>query len=251
MTARSCQRRASARRLAAQPGFSLVELLIGTAIGLWVMLGATQLMAHHFASYRAQVKELRLNQELRAAIDVIGRDLKRAGHWDGALVAFPTLATTEAPDNPFSAVVLDGNTPSSTIEYSYDRTDPTPPLAFGFRRRQAPDGTGLLQMKNAAGGWQPLTDPAVVNVTQLSITAALHTVELWESCQCRFGATRSTGCEDAELQHNAERPRLLIQQFDVRITGTAVGDPGLSRAVEENVALGNITLLHPNGCPAD
>lgn len=235
---------------AAQPGFSLVELLIGTAIGLWVMLGAIQLIGHHFASYRAQVRELRINQELRAAVDVIARDLRRAGHWNHALTAFPPAANTQAPDNPFLKVGLDGDTPSSTIEYGYDRAEPTPASAFGFRRRQAPDGTGYLQMKNAAGGWQPLTDPAVVNVTQLSVSPVLHTVELWATCQCRFRATRSIDCEDGVLQDNDERPRLLIRQFDVRIAGSAVGDPGLSRAVSENITLGNSVLSHPNGCPA-
>jgi len=236
------------QRAAAVRGFSLVELLIGTTIGLWLLLGAMQMIGHHFASYRAQVRELRLNQELRAAADVMARDLKRAGHWDKALATLTVGATLA--DNPYAEVSLEDTTPSSTIEYAYDRTTPTLPNAFGFRRRVSSDGSGSLQMKNAAGGWQPLTDPAVVNITRMAITPVLRSIPLWTSCPCRFRPVRTPACEDIALQQLAEAPRVWIRQFDIEIAGRAVGDEVLERVVREHVRLGNGATNHLDGCPA-
>lgn len=235
------------QRAAAVRGFSLVELLIGTTIGLWLLLGAMQMIGHHFASYRAQVRELRLNQELRAAADVMARDLKRAGHWDKALATLTVGATLA--DNPYAEVSLEDTTPSSTIEYAYDRTTPTLPNAFGFRRRVSSDGSGSLQMKNAAGGWQPLTDPAVVNITRMAITPVLRSIPLWTSCPCRFMPVRKSACEDSALQELTQMPRVWIRQYEIEIAGSSVGDTTMARVVSENVRLGNSATADLDGCP--
>ncbi len=236
------------QRAATVRGFSLVELLIGTTVGLWLLLGAMQMIGHHFASYRAQVRELRINQELRAAVDVVARDLKRAGHWNKALLAF--ASPTSAADNPYAPIVLEDQAPASAIEYAYDRTTPTLPNAFGFRRRVGSDGTGSLQMKNAGGGWQPLTDPAVVNITRLAITPVRRAIPLWTNCPCRFRPVRAPACEDMALQQLAQAPSVWTRQFDIEITGRAVGDDVLERVVREHVRLGNGATTHLDGCPA-
>lgn len=234
-------------RPASVRGFSLVELMVGSAVAIWLLLGAIQLIAHHFASYRAQVRELRLNQELRAAVDVIARDLKRAGHWNGALQA--VAAGAPFTDNPYAPVMLENTAPSSSIEYGYDQSTATQPNAFGFRRRVGSDGTGSLQMKNAAGGWQPLTDPAVVNITRLAITPKLRSIALWTSCACRFRPERTPACEDNALRELAHMPRVWIRQYDIEIAGNAAGDTTLARVVSEQVRLGNSITADLNGCP--
>lgn len=228
-------------------GFSLVELMVGSAVAIWLLLGAIQLIGHHFASYRAQVRELRLNQELRAAVDVMARDLKRAGHWNGALQAFAAGAVST--DNPYAPVTLGNTTPSSSMEYGYDQSATTQPNAFGFRRRVSSDGMGSLQMKNAAGGWQPLTDPAVVNITELTITPVLRSIPLWTSCPCRFRPVHTPACEDSALQELAHMPRVWIHQYDIEIAGNAAGDTTLARVVSEHVRLGNSATVDLDGCP--
>lgn len=238
------------RSVAAMRGFSLIELMVGTTVALWLLLGAMQMIGHHLASYRAQVRELRLNQELRTAADLMTRDLKRAGHWSQALQAYVAGAGSSESENPYTPVLLEDRTPSSSVEYAYDRSTLTLPSAFGFRRRVSSDGTGSLQMKNAAGGWQPLTDPTVVNITRLAITPVLRTLPLWTSCPCRFRPVRATACDDTALQALAQTPRVWIRQFDIEITGTAPGSHGLERVVREHVRLGNGATSHLDGCPA-
>lgn len=223
--------------------------MVGTALGAWLLLGAIQLIGQHAASYRAQVRELRLNQELRAAAEVMTSDLKRAGHWAGALPAWAPGVDVQTQLNPFAAVALDKTLPSDWIEYSYDRTTPTPPAAFGFRRRTA-GGVGSLQMKNAGGGWQPLTDPQVVNITRLAIVPVQRVVELWPSCRCRFQVVRAPDCEDTALPNRVGRPQQLIRGYDVEIAGVAPGDSTLVRVVRASIRLGNTDAVSFGGCPA-
>lgn len=231
-------------------GFSLVEFMVGTALGAWLLLGAIQLIGQHGASYRAQVRELRLNQELRAAADVMASDLKRAGHWSGALQAWAPGADMQTQTNPFAAVAVDSTLPSDWIEYSYDRSTPTLPAAFGFRRRATADGVGSLQMKNAGGGWQPLTDPQVVNITRLAIVPVQRVVELWPSCRCRFQVLRAPDCEDTALAERVGRPQQRIRGYEVEIAGVAPGDSTLVRVVRASIRLGNTDAESLGGCPA-
>jgi prepilin peptidase dependent protein B len=223
--------------------------MVGTTVALWLLLGAVQLMGFQLGSQRTQAHEWRLNQELRAAVDVMARDLKRAGHWEDALLAFDSDMTRPQHDNPFTTLKLEGGGPTSAIEYAYARSIPTPEAAFGFRRQLTANGVGVLQMKNGAGGWQPLTDPSAVNVTRLTITPVVHTVELWPECRCRFLPIREPNCEDTELQALVERPRLEITRLEVTVTGSATQDSGLVRMAHEHIHVRNAGLLRLGACP--
>ena len=70
-----------------QSGLSLVELLVGAAIGLFLVGGATKLFIDTLDDSRRLIIETRVNQDLRAASDLVARDLRRAGYWPNALQA--------------------------------------------------------------------------------------------------------------------------------------------------------------------
>ena len=65
-------------------GLSMVELLVGAAIGLVIVAAAGSVVAAHRVAARHLQLEARLMQELRAAAELIARDLRRAGHWAAA-----------------------------------------------------------------------------------------------------------------------------------------------------------------------
>src|SRR5688572_15814717 len=67
-----------------QNGLSLVELLVGLALGLFVVAVAATLLAAQTPEQRRLAAEQRLMQDLRTATDVVTRDLRRAGHWGAA-----------------------------------------------------------------------------------------------------------------------------------------------------------------------
>ena len=68
-----------------QAGLSLVELLVGATIGLFLVGGAAKLFIDSIGDTRRMIIETRVNQDLRAAADLMARDLRRAGYWQGAL----------------------------------------------------------------------------------------------------------------------------------------------------------------------
>ena len=72
------------RRHRGQRGLSIVELLIGLAIGLFIVGGAIKLFVDNLTNNRRLLLETRVNQDLRAAADLIARDLRRAGYWRNA-----------------------------------------------------------------------------------------------------------------------------------------------------------------------
>ena len=72
------------RRPARDRGVSMVEMMVGVAIALVVVAGGLALLANFTGENRRLLLETRLNQDLRAAMDVVVRDLRRAGYWQGA-----------------------------------------------------------------------------------------------------------------------------------------------------------------------
>ena len=75
------------RRNPSVRGLSLVELLVGLALGLFVVAAATTLLAAQSREQRLLVTENRLMQDLRTASDIITRDVRRAGYWGAAAAA--------------------------------------------------------------------------------------------------------------------------------------------------------------------
>ena len=60
-------------------GMGIVELLVGLALGLFVVSGGLMLLAGFTDENRRLLLETRLTQDLRAASDLVTRDLRRAG----------------------------------------------------------------------------------------------------------------------------------------------------------------------------
>ena len=64
-----------------QRGLSIVELLIASALRLFLVGGAITLFIGNLTNSRQMLLDARINQDLRAAADLIARDLRRAGYW--------------------------------------------------------------------------------------------------------------------------------------------------------------------------
>jgi type II secretory pathway component PulJ len=97
------------RRLA--KGFSLVELMVGSVLGLIVVGAVIALVLSMMRSNRQTLQSTRLNQELRASLAVIAGDLKRARGVDD-----PFTVATAAGGNAYE--VIDSST-DGCIRYAY------------------------------------------------------------------------------------------------------------------------------------
>ncbi|WP_242104481.1 MULTISPECIES: prepilin-type N-terminal cleavage/methylation domain-containing protein [unclassified Lysobacter] len=96
---------------AAMAGFSLVELMVGSVIGLIVIGAVTALVLSMMRSNRQTLQATRLNQELRATLAVIANDIKRARS-----VEDPFTIATAAGGNPYE--VVDSST-AGCVRYAY------------------------------------------------------------------------------------------------------------------------------------
>lgn len=223
-------------RLRGQRGLTLVELMVGITIGLFVVAAATMLLTTQLGDNRRLLLETQLQQDLRASADIIVREVRRASHWSAAEAG--VWAEVGAPGSPaaqqnmFAPVTWAPSAPGS-VEFRYMRR-PGEEGPFGFRLHTAAAGDGVtrgvIQTLLGPGGWQDLTDRNVVDITRFSITAR-HGPPLRVACPTACPG----GGEDCW-------PTLTVREFDIEIAARAVADPALQRALRTTVRLRNDDL---------
>jgi prepilin peptidase dependent protein B len=172
-----------------QHGVTLVELLIGMLLGLLVAGAGMGLFLTSLQGQTDNIRLSRLNQDMRALMDIMVRDIRRAGF----VTNRPDLYLASLKSNPFFSSTTDlkiystGSLTNNCIVYTYNRnfedsstTPPTPitPAVdsneyFGFRL----NASGELEMRysgttNAScanGDWQMVIEPEV-EITALTFT---------------------------------------------------------------------------------
>lgn len=239
------------RAVRRQRGLTMLELLVGVAVGLIVVLGAVKLAIDAFGSNRRMLLETRVNQDLRAAADLIARDIRRAGYWQNAASGiFTTTGSGTVISNPYTGIALDtSNANAHVIEYRYAR-DATNTVETaeeaGFRL-----SNGVLEFLNGDGGWQALTDPRVVTITNLSVTAVpARVVDLYTYCACMTKLTCTAAqFQDSTLSTNyvSSRPTVTIRQYDMVLAGRSATDAAVQREIRETVRVRNDVMS--GSCP--
>lgn len=97
-----------------QQGFSLVELMIALIAGLIVSGAVLSFFLSSMKSNGEYVQSTRLTQELRNTLDLMTRDLQRAGYDEDALKYLARGSST-----PFTQINLD--VANNCVIYSYDK----------------------------------------------------------------------------------------------------------------------------------
>lgn len=127
-------------------GFSLVELMIALAVGMVVIAGVVAFTVSTVNSVGRSIGATRVMQELRGAMSVTTRELKRSGYDRDALDA---IARGVAPTG-YADVTINGT--GDCLLMSYDRVGindtANAPGAGEWKafRRRVVDGRGVLQM---------------------------------------------------------------------------------------------------------
>lgn len=183
-----------------QRGLGLVELMVGITIGLIVAAGASMVAVNQINEHRRLMLETQIQQDLRAAADLIEQDLRRAGFrgqaeqgvWAppsgvGTQAEQPALAAT--PNN-FAAMVKSSNSSEVSLTYLYSRTRtataPTDADRFGVRwnKRAGSDGNAknTLEVQIGKDNWQPITDPESLKIVDFSINIDTVPSDLGDFC---------------------------------------------------------------------
>lgn len=92
------------RQTASRParGLSLVELMVGIAVGLMVVAGASFVAVNQIGDNRRLTLETQVQQDLRAAADLIVRDLRRTGYWGNSQQGLWQGSNPAAASNPYA-----------------------------------------------------------------------------------------------------------------------------------------------------
>ena len=219
-----------------QRGLSLVELMIGLALGLFITAAGVSVLVGQWREHRSATAAMRLMQDLRSASDIITRDLRRAGHWADATAGVGRHRRAGAVANPYAALAP-AAAASDAARFAYSRDATENQLLdsneqFGLRLRN-----GVIELLLGAGNWQALTDAGTLQVTAFSVQPSMQTVSLLDQCArpCPAGSTTcdaATGTAQPAREHH----------------GRATDDASLVRQLDSQVRVRNDGVI--GACPA-
>lgn len=238
-------------------GLSMVELLVGLALGLLIVAAAGQLLAAQATEHRQRVAQAQLQQDLRAALDLVARELRRSGSLgpDATLarhVAAPEGRAATPRANRHAAVLEpavatgpDATTDNLRLAYRADAEGPAADQAAGGSHADdAASGTtpdtarfrlnrdrGVLEARLGEGHWQALTDPATTRVTHFAVTR-------------RPDAHRPLPCAKPcpDDGGTACWPAVVARQFELQLTAASRQRPAVVHTLRTRVTLRNELL---------
>jgi type II secretory pathway component PulJ len=223
-------------------GLSIVELMIGIAVGLFIVAAATVMATGQLSENRRLLLESQLQQDLRATSDIITRELRRSGAIINAqnLVATSTAA---AQANAISATTpASGVHSPAEVTFRYERNlvEQGP---WGFKLQDGIIKTQLVNsLTGVSAGWQDLTDGSVMEVTQFSV--AINREPPIEVPCPKICPSGDTTCW----------PLMYVRDFVVNITARLRAAPEVVRSVRSTVRARNEMVEFRTGgplaCPA-
>lgn len=170
-----------------QAGLSLIELLIGILIGMIVVAVAIKIFTGSAQNGQEMTQNNRLERDLRNMMDMMVREIKRAGYVNSAVdMVDPTTCLNSIKNNPYSKITIEA-TPIKTNPYPYGcitfmyNKDEKPVIAnnelMGFKlvldTSFSPDKPVLKMWKGGTpftcntGSWETITSPEV-EITNLN-----------------------------------------------------------------------------------
>lgn len=231
-----------------QRGFSLVELMIAVTIGLLLLAAVSQVYVNTVNTSSDTLKAARVNQALRAAMDVMVRDIQRAGY------NFSTTSSTGAVTNPnpfmagANALKISGSTADdasgSCITYTYDRdnnttVDDTEKMAFYL-------SNNAILMRNGGSGnsdscspgsAEGITDSNEVTITALNFALTTHCINT------AVAPASSTNYANTDCTVNtpaAGNALIKPRQITISITGQpAKNGAAMQRTITDTVHVRN------------
>jgi prepilin peptidase dependent protein B len=253
----------------AQLGLNLIELMVGLVVGLVVLAAISTVYLNTARGSRDTMNANRLNQDLRAVMDIMVADIRRAGYWGTAVSGSTnpfTVRTSPATDIYVSTIAAN----QGCILYAYDATYNAASTSgivdavdfFGFRRNAADGSVETVTPTDTSADCSALagtklTDPAVINVSVLTFSTAspgggepgskcvnATTGVTWTaavSTQAACLDTTATGY----VAPGASDDLAETRQITISITANHVSDTTLTRTLTESVLVRNNRIITP------
>jgi type IV pilus assembly protein PilW len=217
-------------------GLSLVELMIGITVGLFIVAGATMLVTNQLGDSRRLMLETQVQQDLRATADIIVRDLRRAGYWGDSQAGTWYEGSPGLAINPYRALTpTQVGQPSTEVRFTYSRSVVEDGVADSSDQAGFRLNNGTIEMLVGGGGWQALTDPNTLLVTNFDVTLNKSEIPLPCMKACVVGIV---DCP----------PKQELREVALLIGGRARHDASVVRSVRSTIRLRND--LVGGACPA-
>ena len=217
------------QRRHAQRGLSLVELLVGIAVGLFVVAGAAMMTGNQLADNRRMLSEAQVQQDLRAAVDIMTREVRRSGARRNPHTLVSDGAGTGS--NPGTIDDITPSIPGSATTFRYERVG-TSSGALGYRLQGTAVQTRMPALGSAAA-FQDLTDTRSMAVESLTITP-MHTEEPTPAGPAPSRLPCTKLCPDGTSNC---WPLIRVRALSIDVQARAVHDASVRRALS--------TVVHP------
>lgn len=213
-----------------QTGFSLIELMVSMIVGLLVLAAVTAIFLSMLNSNNDNLKSIRLNQDLRAAMSLMARNIRRAGSDREAAahsIVVPAIKPFQVEGLTADQVVQvssnEAGTANKCITFSYDEITAgtsgdrdSPGELYGYRWDET-DET-IQARENAAtcaanSNWGDVTDNTLILIKDLNFV----------------DTSTSTGLPGVAP----------VRQITVTITGELTSDATVSRTLTETINIRN------------
>ena len=211
-----------------QRGLGLLEMMISMALSLLSVTLMVVLMANTLGSGAATIQMSRLSQELRASMQLMSRDLRRANFHSGFLNCFANIDCLDDLDIADYVDTIHINEAGDCFWYWLDRdgnADLSDDPVGGFRFSTI-DGIGVIQMRttgNSAANcdddtdWELITDPNTIEITRFDISSAASYAET-------LSATGDTQ---------------LVEKLRLSINGRMSSNPSIQREIQDLILIRN------------
>jgi type II secretory pathway pseudopilin PulG len=208
-----------------QRGLSLVELMVGITIGLFIVAAAVTLTSNQLVDNRRLLLELQIQQDLRATMDIMTRQLRRAGAFMPGSQLYISLDGLGGLKSINSAVTPAAAIDSQTVFRFVRNPDEDGP--FGFRL----DATnGVVITDVGENNFQELTDRSTMRVRELVFDS--RGTFVGDPLPCPKLCPPPGGATDCW-------PRMVMQRMIISITAEARNDPTIRRTLSSEVRVRN------------
>ena len=187
-------------------GFSLIELMIAMVIMLIVTMVTVKIEANVFRTNTESIRMIQLSQEMRSAIQLVARDIRRSGYNDDSLANF---LSTQPISSGVTMGTFDENNVASCLQVRYEDLDGSAKNVV-YRLRVisevgrisanfGADATCNTAVTDAA--WADISDPIQTHVLALEFVLDDHLTDIAENLST--GNTIQVGVQQISITINA------------------------------------------------
>lgn len=218
-----------------QRGLSLIDLMVGMAVGFVLLMAITQFFVSQVVGNTNMLKATRLNQELRAVMDFAVRDIRRGGYWGNAASGVWYEGSPGVTTNPLQSITVGTTadpataTSGDSIKYSYDvNGNGTLEDSETFTIRLNAGAVELVQ-GIANPTTTQLSDPGSTTITALTFSVTPATV--------------TVACVVA-----GSNPALTVREITIALAGRLESDATVTRTMQETIRIRADSIV--GSCPA-